>query len=182
MPGLEPTLCERGLSLDRSCNRSTQPVANDWKHRYPIGSNPVFNQGRRPSRELRDMLTEIRIIKDLGTHTRTSGLPVLTDAELASPEVLDPVTIAYLPAKRYPTGTLNFAHTFPENGKFIGIVTVRNEHGQIYVSQFPFEVGQPIGKTVATYGMMIAVGIAAVYGLWHFGGKQKPAVIPKKPA
>jgi hypothetical protein len=59
---------------------------------------------------------------------------------------------------------------------------VRNEHGQIYVSQFPFEVGQPIGKTVATYGMMIAVGIAAVYGLWHFGGKQKPAVIPKKPA
>jgi hypothetical protein len=38
--------------------------------------------------ELRDMLTEIRIIKDLGTHTRMSGLPVLTDAELASPEVL----------------------------------------------------------------------------------------------
>jgi hypothetical protein len=34
--------------------------------------------------ELRDMLTEIRIIKDLGTHTRTFGLPVLTDAKLAS--------------------------------------------------------------------------------------------------
>jgi len=35
---------------------------------------------------------------------------------------------------------------------------------------------------VAIYGMMIAAGIAAVYALWYFGGKQKPAVIPKKPA
>jgi hypothetical protein len=132
--------------------------------------------------ELRNMLTEIRIIKDLGTHTRMYGFPVLTEAELASPEVLDPVTIAYVPAKKYPTGTLNFAHTFPENGKFIGIVTVRNEHGQIYVSQFPFAVGPPIGKTVAIYGIMVAAGIAAVYGLWQFGRKRKPAVIPKKPA
>ena len=41
--------------------------------------------------ELRDMLTEIRIIRDDGTHTRMNGLPVLTDAELASKEVLDPV-------------------------------------------------------------------------------------------
>ena len=38
--------------------------------------------------ELRDMLTEIRIIRDDETHTRVNGLPVLTDAELASKEVL----------------------------------------------------------------------------------------------
>jgi hypothetical protein len=78
--------------------------------------------------ELRDMLTEIRIIRDDGTHTSMNGLPVLTDVELANKEVLDPVTINYLPPKKYPTGTLTFQHTFPENGKFIGIVTVRNEH------------------------------------------------------
>ena len=33
--------------------------------------------------ELRNMLAEIRIIRDDGTHTRMNGLPVLTDAELA---------------------------------------------------------------------------------------------------
>ncbi len=130
--------------------------------------------------ELRSMLTEIRIIKDLGTHTHMYGIPVLTDAGLASPEVLDPVTVAYVPPRKYATGTLNFAHTFPEKGKFIGIVTVKNEHGQIYVSQFAFAVGQPVGKTVAIYGTMGAAGLAAVYGLWHYGGKKKPAAVPKK--
>jgi len=40
--------------------------------------------------ELRTMLTEIRLIRDDGTHTRMNGLPVLTDAELASKELLDP--------------------------------------------------------------------------------------------
>jgi hypothetical protein len=94
--------------------------------------------------ELRSMLTEIRIIKDNGTHTRMNGLPYLTDEELASKELLDPVTISYLPPKKYPTGTLTFEHTFPETGKFIGILTVQNEHGQTYVSQFPFSVGQPV--------------------------------------
>ena len=75
--------------------------------------------------ELRDMLTEIRIIRDDGTHTRMNGLPVLTDAELTSKEIQDPVTINYLPPKKYPTGTLTFENTFTENGKYIGIVTVK---------------------------------------------------------
>jgi hypothetical protein len=132
--------------------------------------------------ELRDMFTEIRIIRDDGTHTRINGLPFLSDAELASKEVLEPVTITYVPPKKYPTGTLTFEHTFPENGKFIGIVTVENQHGQKYVSQFPFAVGQPLGRNLALYGMMALAMIAAVYGLWHFGRKQKPTAAPKKSA
>src|SRR5207248_3447141 len=64
--------------------------------------------------KLRDLLMEIRIIKDLGTHIRMNGLPVLTDAELVSREILDPVTILYVPPKKYPTGTLTFQYTFPE--------------------------------------------------------------------
>jgi hypothetical protein len=133
--------------------------------------------------ELRNMLTEIRLIKDDGTHTRMNGLPVLTDSELASKEVLDAVTISYLPPKKYPTGTLTFEHTFPETGKFIGIVSVQNAHGQTYVSQFPFSVGQPVGRNLVLYGMILAGLIAGVYGIWHYGGKQKkPAAIPNKPA
>ncbi len=133
--------------------------------------------------ELRDMLTEVRIIRDDGTHTRMNGLPILTDAELASKEVLDAVTISYVPPQKYPTGTLTFQHTFRENGKFIGIVTVVNEHGQKYASQFPFAVGQPIGKNMALYGMLLVALAAAGYGLWHYGGwKPKPPAILKKQA
>ena len=131
--------------------------------------------------ELRDMLTEIRIIKDEGTHTMMNGLPLLTDAELGSPQVLDPVTITHLQPRTYPTGTLNFAHTFPENGKFIGIVTVKNAHGQTYVAQFPFTVGVGFGNNIGIYASMVVVLVAAVYLIWRMGGKQK-LVPPKKPA
>jgi hypothetical protein len=131
--------------------------------------------------ELRDMLTEIRIIKDEGNHTTMNGLPFLTDAELASPQVLDPVTITHVLPKKYPTGTLTFAHTFPENGKFIGIVTVKNAHGQTWVSQFPFSVGQPLANSIGIYASLVVVLVAAVYLIWRLGGKQK-LVPPKKPA
>ena len=131
--------------------------------------------------ELRDMLTEIRIIKDDGNHTSMNGLPFLTDAELGSPQVLDPVTITHVPPKTYPTGTLTFEHTFPDTGKFIGIVTVKNAHGQTYVSQFPFSVGKGFGKNIGIYVSMVAVLAAAVYLLWRLGQKQKP-VAPTKPA
>src|SRR5436853_6942181 len=52
--------------------------------------------------ELRDMLTEIRLIKDEGNHTTMNGLPFLTDAELASPQVLDHATITHVLPKNYP--------------------------------------------------------------------------------
>jgi hypothetical protein len=131
--------------------------------------------------ELRDMLTEIRLIKDDGSHTQMNGLPVLTDADLTDKAALDAVSIAYFPPKKYPTGTLTFEHTFPENGKFIGIVTVENDHGQKFVSQFPFAVGQPVGKNLALYGLMLGVLIVGVWAIWHFGGKQKKPDLPKSP-
>ncbi|MGB8900152.1 MAG: hypothetical protein WCC90_13355 [Methylocella sp.] len=132
--------------------------------------------------ELRDMLTEIRLIKDEGTHTTMNGLPFLTDAELSSPQVLDPVTITHVLPQKYPTGTLTFEHTFPETGKFIGIVTVKNAHGQTYVSQFPFSVGQGFGsRSIGMYASMVAVLAAGVFLIWHLGRKQK-IVAPTKPA
>jgi hypothetical protein len=132
--------------------------------------------------ELRSMLTEIRLIKDDGTHTQMNGLPFLSEAELANKAALDAVSIAYFPAKKYPTGTLTFEHTFPENGKFIGIVTVENDHGEKFVSQFPFAVGQQVGKNLVLYGMILAALIAGVWAFWHFGGKQKKPAAPKNPA
>ncbi|HEY8006439.1 MAG TPA: hypothetical protein VIE66_06500 [Methylocella sp.] len=132
--------------------------------------------------ELRNMLTEIRLIKDDGTHTQMNGLPFLSDAELANKAALDAVSIAYLPAKKYPTGTLTFDHTFPENGKFIGIVTVENDHGQKFVSQFPFSVGQQVGKSLVLYGLILAGLGAGVFGIWYYGGKQQKTSAPTNPA
>ena len=119
------------------------------------------------------MLTEIRIIKDEGNHTTMNGLPFLTDAELGSPQVLDPVTITHVLPKTYPTGTLTFEHTFPETGKFIGIVTVKNARGQTYVSQFPFSVGVGFGKSIGIYAAMVVVLGAGVFLIWHLGRKKK---------
>ena len=106
----------------------------------------------------------------------------MSEAELANKAALDAVSIAYFPAKKYPTGTLTFEHTFPENGKFIGIVTVENDHGEKFVSQFPFAVGQQVGKNLVLYGMILAALIAGVWAFWHFGGKQKKPAAPKNPA
>jgi hypothetical protein len=58
---------------------------------------------------------------------------------------------------------------------------VKNGHGQTYVSQFPFSVGQGFGKSIGIYASMVAVLVAAVYLLWHLGRKQK-IVAPTKPA
>jgi hypothetical protein len=129
-------------------------------------------------RELRDMLTEIRIIRDDGTHTNIGGLPVLTSAELSSREVLDPVTVVHIEPKKYPTGTLTFEHAFPQAGKFIGIVMVTNDRGQRYVSQFPFSVGQPLGKTFALYGLIGVLVLAGLYGFWQYN-RRTPAASPK---
>jgi hypothetical protein len=82
--------------------------------------------------------------------------------------------------KKYPTGTLTFEHTFPETGKFIGIVTVKNDHGQTYVSQFPFSVGKGFGNSIGIYGVMVVALAAAVYLIWRLGAQK--LIPPKKPA
>jgi len=83
------------------------------------------------------------------------------------------------PAKEISDGHADFRAYFPENGKFIGIVSVENDHGQKFVSQFPFAVGQQVGKNLVLYGMILAALIGGVYAVWHFGGKQR-SPLPQK--
>ena len=83
------------------------------------------------------------------------------------------MTITHVLPKKYPTGTLTFEHTFPETGKFIGIVTVKSEHGQTYVSQFPFSVGKGFGNSIGIYASLVVVLAAGVFLIWHLGRKKK---------
>ena len=74
--------------------------------------------------ELRPLLTEVRIIRDTGSEAN-----------------LDEITVFHLPPKVYPTASITIDHTFPEKGKFVGLVTVSGGP-QEYVSRFPFSVGE----------------------------------------
>jgi hypothetical protein len=76
---------------------------------------------------LRPLTTEVRIIRDTG-------------AEPGSEGNLDEITVMHIPPKVYSNGSVTFEHTFPEEGNFVGLVTV-NDNGTEHVSRFPFAVG-----------------------------------------
>jgi hypothetical protein len=116
--------------------------------------------------ELRDMPLEIRIVKDVGGEEKENA-------------DLDAVTVAYRPPRLYPTGTVNFEHTFTEPGYFVGIVTVTGEHGERWVSRFPFSVGMTFTRTLPYYILLtLAVVAAFVIYLRHRPVALKPQPSP----
>lgn len=93
---------------------------------------------------LRPMTTEVRIIRDTGAAPGEEGN-------------LDEITIFHAPPKVYSNGSVTFEHTFPAEGKFVGLVTIRDENGTEHLSRFPFAVGTG-GKS----NMPLILGILAV--------------------
>jgi hypothetical protein len=123
--------------------------------------------------ELREMPVEIRIVKDVG-------------GESAENANLEAVTVAHRDARRYPTGTINFEHVFADPGYFVGIVTVTGDHGEKWVSRFPFSVGKTFFRDLPYY---ILLGIGVVAAFWIYlrhrpialksnGGAQPPPADP----
>ncbi len=112
--------------------------------------------------ELRDMAVEIRIVKDVGSQAKEE-------------DNLDPITVAHREPKIYPTGTINFEHDFPEAGYFVGIVTVTGEHGERWVSRFPFSVGMSFMRTLPVY-ILLSIGVFAAFAIYL---RHRPV---KKPA
>ncbi|MFO1124606.1 MAG: hypothetical protein U1E25_04480 [Methylocystis sp.] len=110
--------------------------------------------------EMRDMSTDFRIIRDVGEREEQGRL--------------DAVTVAYLPPKVYPAGTLNFEHVFKEPGEFVGIVTVEGPNGEHWVSRFPFTVGgRPLSARMP-YFLIAAAGVLALT-LFVWGKEEQPA-------
>jgi hypothetical protein len=114
--------------------------------------------------ELRDMKIELRIIKDVGDAAKEN-------------ENLEAVTVAYQPPKSYPTGTVNFEHTFNEGGYFVGIVTVTGDHGERWVSRFPFSVDRSFMRDLPVY-LTLALGVIAAFGIYllHFRRSPPPHI------
>lgn len=114
--------------------------------------------------ELRDMKIEIRIVKDVGGPEKEN-------------ENLDAVTVAYQPPKVYPTGTVNFEHTFKEGGYFVGIVTVTGDHGEQWMSRFPFSVDRSFMRDLPVY-LTLGLGVVAAFLIYlvHRGRNPPPQI------
>ncbi|WP_435072741.1 hypothetical protein [Methylocystis bryophila] len=79
------------------------------------------------SADLRDMAIGVRVIKDVGAEREKA------DIEAA--------TVFYRAPKVYQNGSMTFEHDFKEPGHYVGIVTVSDDLGNVWVSRFPFTVG-----------------------------------------
>ena len=89
------------------------------------------------SEELRDMLVDFRVIKDVNN---IGNYAVLED--LGGPEAIEAATIYYQEPTLYPRGTLSANYEFKEEGRYIGIVTASfDEKSVSFTSVFPFQVG-----------------------------------------
>ena len=109
---------------------------------------------------LRPMTTEVRVIRDTG-------------AEPGSEGNLDELTIFHAPPKVYSNGSVTFEHTFPAEGKFVGLVTIKDDNGAEHVSRFPFAVGTG-GKSNMPLILGILVVIAGAGAFYFLKNKQKP--------
>ena len=110
--------------------------------------------------ELRDMKIGIRIVKDVGGEAKEN-------------ENLDGVTVAYSEPRYYRSGTINFQHIFPEAGYFVGIVTAIGDHGEQWVSRFPFSVGESFMRALPAY-LLLAIGVIAAFFIYLYHRKLTP--------
>lgn len=111
--------------------------------------------------ELRDMKVELRIVKDVGGEDNEN-------------ENLEAVTIAYKEPKVYPNGTVNFSHTFNDPGYYVGIVTVTGDHGERWVSRFPFSVGKSFMRDLPFYSLL-ALGTIAAFIIYLVHRRRNPS-------
>jgi hypothetical protein len=114
--------------------------------------------GSANSNDLRDMQIDFRVLKNVGQAKDEDNLEANTEV--------------YLPPKKYPTGTLTFQHDF-EIGKFIGIVSATDSHGRVFVSRFPFSVGETGVKDMWLWiiGGVAFFGLVGAYLLFQRGKK-----------
>ena len=106
---------------------------------------------------LRDMPLEIRLLRDphrLGNKTQYSDLGTATEIAQA--------TVAQLPPRRYPTGSLNLEYDFAVGGRYVGLVVAHPEIGSEIVAVFPFAVAATPYRYWIYGGIVVATGILAV--------------------
>jgi hypothetical protein len=104
------------------------------------------------SKELRDMTTEVRIVRDTGTETVASGN-------------LDPSTLAHLTPKNYPTGVITLTANFDRPGKYAVLVTVRDAKDMAMPGRLGLTVGEASRQWIFVY-ILSGIILAAAFGFY----------------
>jgi len=100
--------------------------------------------------DLRQMNIDFRVLRNVGQAKDEDDMEANTEI--------------YIPPKKYPGGTLHFDYNFKKHGNFIGLVSATDDHGRVYVSRFPFSVGEGINH------ILLMVAVAGALGAVGFGG------------
>jgi hypothetical protein len=118
------------------------------------------NVGAANNKDLRDMAIDFRVLRNVG--------------QTKDEDDMEKNTEVYVSPKKYPTGTLHFEYGFNKAGNFIGLVSAKDEHGNLYVSRFPFAVGQAAGKEMTGYVIFGVVMVAGIGGVLLYLNRRKP--------
>ncbi|HMK90034.1 MAG TPA: hypothetical protein VK446_10445 [Methylocystis sp.] len=109
--------------------------------------------------ELRAMKVDFRLTRDIG--------------EDAEQHALEDATVAYLPPRVYPAGSVALRYNFVDAGNYAGIVTADGPHGEHWVARFPFAVARPYPFSLPYYLLLAsALGGMALY-FWGRGDSRR---------
>jgi hypothetical protein len=118
------------------------------------GPGPAVVTISSASKELRDMTTEVRIVR---------GHEV---EKTASSKGLDPVTLVYASPKTYPTGVVTLNVNFDKAGKYTVLVTVSDKKDMVMSGHLGMTVGAGSRQVIYAF---IASGIILAGALgYHF--------------
>jgi hypothetical protein len=118
------------------------------------------------SKELRDLTTEVRLVRGEGA-----------DAA-AGKEKLDPITLAYLPPKTYPSGVITLAANLDKPGKYALLVTVSDNKDMTMSGQIGMTVGEASRQWI--YAFIVSGVIAAAGFGFYFWDQQRKHKAPVK--
>ena len=110
------------------------------------------------SKDLRDMTTEVRMVRDTGTGTAATGN-------------LDQVTLAYLAPKNY---VITLPANFDKPGKYAVLVTVRDGKDMAMSGRLGMTVGESSRQWIFVFiGSGVIVAAAFGYYFWEQRRKKK---------
>ncbi|HTV32242.1 MAG TPA: hypothetical protein VME69_03955 [Methylocella sp.] len=111
------------------------------------------------SKELRDLTQEVRLVRGAGVKEK---------------ENLDPITLAYLPPKIYPTGVITLPANFDGPGKYTLLVTVSDGKDMSMTGDILITVGEASRRWTLVFVLMGLI-VAAAFGYYFWDKKRKNA-------
>jgi hypothetical protein len=137
--GIEDDKCVLRIGSDRAHFAGYQPehrASQEFCEDFPeVGRAVIVVDFIQPA--LRERVVEFRILRDadgLGAKARYE--------DLGDKDKIAQRTMAALPAKTYPHGTVTLDHKFSEPGWYIGLLSATDPaSGKTEFSVFPFRVG-----------------------------------------